>query len=46
MRYTEAKMSKVAGFMLDDLEKNTVDFRPNYDDTMTEPVVLPGKFPT
>lgn len=45
MRYTEAKLSKVAEFMLEDLDKNTVDFRLNYDDTLKEPVVLPGKFP-
>ncbi len=45
MRYTEAKLSKVAEFILEDLDKETVDFKPNYDDTLNEPVVLPGKFP-
>ncbi len=45
MRYTEMKLSRVAEFMLDDLKKDTVDFRPNFDDTMQEPSVLPGKFP-
>jgi len=45
MRYTEMKLSRVAEFMLDDLKKGTVDFRPNFDDTLKEPKVLPGKFP-
>ncbi|MCX7820995.1 MAG: DNA topoisomerase 4 subunit A [Brevinematales bacterium] len=45
MRYTEAKLSKVAEYILEDLDKETVDFKPNYDDTLNEPVVLPGKFP-
>jgi len=45
MRYTEAKLSKVAEFMLADLDKNTVDFKPNFDDTLQEPSCLPGKFP-
>ncbi len=45
MRYTEMKLSRIAEFMLDDLKKDTVDFRPNFDDTLTEPSVLPGKFP-
>lgn len=44
-RYTEAKLSKVARFMLQDLDKDTVAFRPNYDDTLQEPAVLPGMFP-
>jgi DNA gyrase subunit A len=44
-RYTEAKMSRVAGEMLRDLEKETVDFRPNYDNTKTEPSVLPSAVP-
>ncbi|MBI5004475.1 DNA gyrase subunit A [Candidatus Kaiserbacteria bacterium] len=44
-RYTEAKMSKLAGEMVKDLEKNTVDFRPNYDNTKTEPTVLPAAAP-
>ncbi len=45
MRYTEARLSPVAMEMLADLEKDTVDFIPNYDSTRKEPVVLPGKFP-
>jgi len=44
-RYTEAKMSKLAGEMLRDIEKDTVDFRPNYDNTKMEPVVLPAAVP-
>ncbi|WP_291180898.1 DNA gyrase subunit A, partial [Hyphomicrobium sp.] len=44
-RYTEARLSKIAGFLLDDLDKETVDFKPNYDDRLEEPVVLPAKFP-
>ncbi|KPL02926.1 MAG: DNA gyrase subunit A [Planctomycetes bacterium SM23_65] len=45
MRYTEARMRPQAVDMLEDLDKDTVDFRPNFDETTTEPVVLPGKFP-
>ncbi len=45
MRYTEAKMSKVSGELLRDLEKETVDFRPNYDATRQEPIVLPASVP-
>ncbi len=45
MRYTEARLTPIAMEMLADLEKETVDFIPNYDSTRTEPVVLPGKFP-
>lgn len=45
MRYTEAKMSKIAGEMLKDLEKDTVDWRPNYDNTKKEPDVLPSAVP-
>ncbi|MHC4828866.1 MAG: DNA gyrase subunit A [Planctomycetota bacterium] len=45
MRYTEARMRQSAADMLEDLDKNTVDFRPNFDDTTVEPVVLPSKFP-
>ena len=45
MRYTEAKMSKIGADLLTDLEKETVDFRPNYDGTMKEPVVLPAGVP-
>ena len=45
MRYTEARMSKIAETMLADIEKNTVDFMPNYDDRLQEPMVLPSKIP-
>ena len=45
MRYTEARMSKLAEHMLTDIEKNTVDFMPNYDDRLQEPTVLPAKIP-
>ena len=45
MRYTEARMSKIANYMLADIEKNTVDFQPNYDDRLQEPTVLPAKIP-
>src|SRR5512138_1215892 len=45
MRYTEARLTALAMEMLADLEKNTVDFRPNYDETRQEPVVLPGVVP-
>jgi topoisomerase IV subunit A len=44
-RYTEARMTEVARLLLEDLEDETVDFRPNYDGTVEEPVVLPGAFP-
>ena len=44
-RYTECRLTKVAGTLLDDLDKNTVEFRENYDGTLKEPVVLPAKFP-
>ena len=46
MRYTEARMSKIAEQMLVDIEKNTVDFMPNYDDRLQESTVLPSKIPT
>ncbi len=45
MRYTEARLTPLAMEMLRDLKKETVDFVPNYDETLSEPVVLPGKFP-
>lgn len=45
MRYTEAKMSKISDEVLRDLDKNTVDFKPNYDSTTKEPVVLPSSVP-
>ena len=44
-RYTEAKMAKMAVNMLTDIKKDTVDFQPNYDDRLQEPVVLPSRFP-
>ena len=44
-RYTEARMSKLSMHMLDDIEKETVNFVPNYDDRLTEPEVLPARFP-
>jgi DNA gyrase subunit A len=45
MRYTEARLAKVANALLDDLDKNTVDFQPNYDGSESEPNVLPARFP-
>ncbi|MEI7440031.1 MAG: DNA gyrase subunit A [bacterium] len=45
MRYTEARMTRFAGHLLSDLEKETVEFGPNYDGTMEEPKVLPSKIP-
>ena len=45
MRYTEARMTPIAMEMMADLEKETVDYMPNYDSTRKEPVVLPGRFP-
>ena len=44
-RYTEARMSKIAEVMLTDIEKNTVDFMPNFDDRLQEPTVLPAQIP-
>lgn len=44
-RYTEAKMSKISGEMLREIDKDTVDFEPNFDETRKEPVVLPSRFP-
>ena len=44
-RYTEARLSKIANEMLRDIEKDTVEFAPNFDDTTTEPTVLPARFP-
>ncbi len=46
MRYTEAKMSKISSLLLQDLEKETVDFRPNYDQTRKEPIVFPSAVPS
>ena len=45
MRYTEVRMSKISELMLQDIEKETVDFVPNYDESLNEPSVLPAKFP-
>jgi len=45
MRYTEVRMSRIAHELLDDLDKETVDFVPNYDESLTEPTVLPAKIP-
>jgi len=45
MRYTEARMSKISMEMLRDINKETVDFMPNYDESLKEPVVLPSRFP-
>ncbi|HON21530.1 MAG TPA: DNA gyrase subunit A, partial [Bacteroidales bacterium] len=45
MRYTEARMRKIAEEMLEDIKKETVDFRTNFDDSLEEPTVLPGKIP-
>ena len=45
MRYTEARMRKLAEEMLADIDKNTVDFKPNFDDSLTEPSVLPARIP-
>ena len=44
-RYTEARLSKIASEMLRDIDKNTVDFSPNFDETLQQPVVLPARFP-
>ena len=45
MRYTEARLAKAANFLLEDLDKDTVDFQPNYDGSEREPQVLPARFP-
>ena len=45
MRYTEVRMSRISEYMLQDIEKETVDFVPNYDESLKEPAVLPAKFP-
>ena len=44
-RYTEARLSRIAGELLRDIDKNTVDFVPNFDDTREQPTVLPARFP-
>ena len=46
MRYTEVRLTRLAHEMLEDLEKETVDFVPNYDESLTEPSLLPAKFPS
>ncbi len=45
MRYTESRLTKIAEAIIEDIKKETVDFGPNYDDSMKEPTVLPGAFP-
>ena len=45
MRYTEARMAAIASYLLEDIHKNTVDFVPNFDDSIKEPIVLPAAFP-
>ena len=45
MRYTETRLSKVSQFLIDDIEKNTINFKSNYDETEKEPSVLPAQFP-
>ena len=45
MRYTEARLSRAADALLDDIDKDTVDFQPNYDGRLQEPKVLPARFP-
>ncbi len=45
MRYTEARLARAATALLDDIDKETVDFQPNYDDSQKEPTVLPARFP-
>jgi DNA gyrase subunit A len=45
MRYTEARLHRLAEAMLEDIDKETVDFQPNFDDSLTEPTILPSRFP-
>jgi len=45
MRYTEARLAKPAHSLLDDIDRDTVDFQPNYDESVSEPIVLPARFP-
>src|SRR5690606_25478514 len=45
MRYTEVRLARAAHSLIDDIDKETVDFQPNYDDSAQEPVVLPARFP-
>ena len=44
-RYTEVRMDKIAKYLLEDIDKETIDFRPNYDESEYEPSVLPAKYP-
>ena len=46
MRYTETKLSKISQYLINDIEKNTVEFKSNYDETEKEPTVLPSQYPT
>ena len=46
MRYTEARMAKITNELLDDIDKNTIDFRKNFDESLDEPTVLPARLPT
>ena len=45
MRYTETRLAKVSQFLIDDIEKNTVSYKSNYDETEKEPTVLPAQYP-
>ena len=45
MRYTEARMARISNELMDDIDKNTIDFRKNFDDSLDEPTVLPAKLP-
>ena len=45
MRYTEARMKKITSELLEDIDKDTIDFRKNFDDSLDEPIVLPAKLP-
>ena len=45
MRYTEARLSKISGELLKDIDKETIEWAPNFDDTLYEPIVLPAKYP-
>src|SRR5262249_18052044 len=45
MRYTECRLARIAGSLMEDIDKETVDFQPNYDDTTVEPSVLPTRIP-
>jgi len=46
MRYTEARLSKIAEELLFEIDKDTVGFKPNYDNSLKEPLVLPARFPS